>query len=159
MCFIQIILKGSAHLQAKVATRPIRVLKVGRKVPIKPQSLVGFESILFPIVYIPGKIYTQKPPVYNKEFHLSGKYEYERISIEKGFHSYRNLLASITNLSIQESWEHYVYPYSIGLFEIPKGAIYYSDCGLFVSDSIKLIKVIDSAKEWIEANFKPELIL
>ena len=156
MCFVKKICKGLHHLEARIATRPIRVLKVGRMLSDEFTKR-GFISVVYPKLYIPGHIETQccpiTPTVSLKRY----------LQIERGFHSYRSIHGNYLNervdISQEENWDFYINPHSIGIFEIPTGSIYYSNGNLFVSDAIKLIEVITSAQEWKKANFKPEFIL
>lgn len=155
MCFIKPIYENSPHLETRIATRPIKVLKIGS---ILSNEWVkgGFISIVYPKIYIPGHIETlccSITPIIRRSY-----LEQNYIQIERGFHSYRYLPGNI-DISKEVEWKQYIYPYSIGIFEIPTGSIYYSDDNHFVSDAIKLIEVITSPEEWEKANFKPELIL
>ena len=162
MCFVKKICKGLPHLEAKIATRPIRVLKVGHMLSDEFTKR-GFLSVVYPCLYIPGHIKTQYcsiRPLLRQNDHLGVCY----MLIERGFHSYRSIYANYLNsdsvdLLQEKNWNQYINPHSIGIFEIPTGSIYYSEGNLFVSDAIKLIEVITSAQEWKKANFKPELIL
>lgn len=147
MCFVKPIIPGFRHLEARIATRPIRVLKAGTKIGD------NFESRVYPKLYEKGVLYKDIP--IKAELSISS----EHVVIERGFHSYRYILCEDLDLKSKSNWSYYIYPHSIGIFEIPQGAIYYSYYNLFVSDSIKLIKVIDSAEEWAEEKFKPEIIL
>lgn len=141
MCFMKLIPKGSLHREPRIATRPIRVLKVGY---LRDDNC--FESKVYPKIYKPNKVYKEAPLKPYKALIHKGYLE-----IYRGFHSYRELAHTYVT--------YFFCHYAIGIFEIPQGAIYYSDGDCFVSDSIKLIKVITSKKEWENENFKPELIL
>lgn len=159
MCFVKKICKGLPHLEAKIATRPIKVLKVGKVGRVVSNEFIkkGFISVIYPKLYIPGHTETQCCsiiPLLRQNDPLGVC----RMLIERGFHSYRYLPGNI-DISNEVEWEAFIYPYVVGIFEIPTGSIYYSDENLFVSDAIKLVEVITSVEEWKKANFKPEKIL
>lgn len=140
------------HLQAKIATRPIRVLKVGK--PIDDGFIRGgFMSITYPKLYLPNVVCKQRP----LEPYIDGVYfKYScYLNIERGFHSYRHTsgYAEIAAMNLGKS------QYCIGIFEIPTGSTYYYDNGYYVSDAIKLLKAVNTKKEWEKINFRPEQIL
>lgn len=156
MCFSKLIRKGALHLEPKVATRPIKVIKIGSKfyrigsICEKISDKNRFASYAFPRLYNKDELCTQK---LEPELFYNGHI----VKIHKGFHSYRFLPYRITS---RTKWNTYIGRNgTIGIFEIPAGAIYYSDNVYFVSDSIILRKVINSYKEWRGIDFKPEFIL
>lgn len=165
MCFNKRILYNTLHLEPKIATRPIRVLKIGYAIHNKEGlEIIGFVSPEFYKYYTINKVYTQ--PINPKVFTFTypcKKRDFHYIEINRGFHSYRFLREN--PFMKKEYWEKCMGDLPnkncriIGIFEIPVGSIYYSTEELFVSDSIKFIKGIETFEEWAKEDFKPELIL
>ena len=66
MCFSKLIRKGALHLEPKVATRPIKVIKIGSKfyrigsICEKISDKNTFASDIFPRLYIKNELCTQK---------------------------------------------------------------------------------------------------
>ena len=159
MCLLQTIIKNTLHLQPRVATRPIKVLKVGYFSNVTN----CFVSSLYPKQYERDIQYKQSlPQPYVGE--VKNHPNLQNAYIEVGFHSYRYLP------------EHYQYRMDIlgwlsdnsgpimvdviAVFEIPKGAIYYTDNdNHYVSDSIIFRKALFNPKEWETENFQPEKVL
>ena len=158
MCLILKILKNTLHLQQKIATRPIRVLKIG----FYNSKLDCFVSSVFQKYYQKDKQYSlqlPKPTVAG-----TPNKKYRELYIQTGFHSYRWLPEYCLGKMAAYGWiskeNDCTFPEIIAIFEIPKGAIYYSDGeNHYVSDSIIFRKAIFNMKEWEEENFKPEIIL
>lgn len=150
MCFLKTIQKNTLHLEARVATRPIRVIKIGLFDPIIGAFVSEIMSHIYevdtlnyikriPEPYVPYVIDTDKQNIY----------------LEYGYHSYKQLPDRyITLLQIKETQR------TIGIFEIPTGSIYYYDGNEeVVSDAIVLRKLIYDLNQWKEENFQPENIL
>lgn len=163
MCLLQTIIKNTFHLQQKVATRPIKVLKIG----YFSYENNWFVSPIFPRNYKRGIQYNQHLPrpyvgkVIDTHFYSN----LENVHIEIGFHSYRDL-PELDKRKIEKwGWlipgkDNKILKDVIAIFEIPTGSIYYSDGeNHYVSDSIILRKVIFDLEEWKAENFQPELIL
>lgn len=163
MCFNKRILYNTLYLEPKIATRPIRVLKIGYAVHDKNGlEIISFVSPVFYKGYTLNKIYTQ--PINPKLFtYHYKKIKWHYIEIDRGFHSYRFLRED--PFMKKDYWEKCMGDLPskscriIGIFEIPIGSIYYSINELFVSDSIKFIKGIETFEEWVKEDFKPEKIL
>ena len=152
MCLILKILKNTLHLQQKIATRPIRVLKIG----FYNSKLDCFVSSVFQKYYQKDKQYSlQFPKPHANDIDNT---VYQEIYIQVGFHSYKWLPEYYLGKMAAYGWiskgNDNIFPETIAIFEIPKGAIYYSDgenhC---VSDSIIFRKAIFNIKEWRAENF------
>lgn len=163
MCLLQTIIKNTFHLQQKVATRPIKVLKIGyfcykdncfvSQIYAKEYRRGYKYSLHLPKPFL-GRVLGD-PPIY---------LDYENAYIERGFHSYRELPKTAKDRIKDWGWLtkdiDTMLPDVIAVFEIPTGSIYYSDGeNHYVSDSIILRKVIFDLEEWEAENFQPEKVL
>lgn len=160
MCLLQTIQKNTFHLQQKVATRPIKVLKIG----YFSYENNWFVSPVFPRNYKRGIQYNQHlpRPYVAKVFEAP---DMENVYTEIGFHSYR-FLPSLTQYRLANwGWitadkDNKILADVIAIFEIPTGSIYYSDGeNHYVSDSIIFRKAIFNLEEWEAENFQPEKVL
>ena len=118
MCFIKQIYKSSHHLEARIATRPIRVLKVGRMLSDEFTKR-GFLSIAYPKLYRPGQIETQCHPIIPEIEEINYNSKYYLLIVERGFHSYRSIYTSYINpycvdLSQEKNWNRYINLHSVG---------------------------------------------
>ena len=163
MCLLQTIIKNTFHLQQKVATRPIKVIKIG----YFSYKNNCFVSQIYPKEYKRGEKYSLLlPKPYIGSIIDDPSYlNCENAHIEVGFHSYRDL-PIIEKFKIGTwGWlttnkDSNVLADVVAIFEIPTGAIYYSDGeNHYVSDSIILRKVIFDLEEWKAENFEPEKVL
>lgn len=163
MCLLQTIQKNTFHLQPKVATRPIKVIKIG----YFSYTNNCFVSKIYPKEYKRGEKYSfiLPKPYIGKVMDALSYLNCENVHIEIGFHSYRDLPTMEKCKMGMWGWlttnqNNNVLANIIAIFEIPTGAIYYSDGeNHYVSDSIIFRKAIFSPKEWEAENFKPEKVL